>query len=1221
MGLKKVAAKAAAAPAVPVDDELAALEQQEYERLQEEAKRKAEEERKAAEDAKRAADEEKQRRIREERLRKQEEERKRQEEEERKREEDKKRKEEERLRKLKQAEAERKRQAELEEQKKNEQEGILKKLEEQRRRVQEREKEQAEEERKKKEVEDERRRKIEEDKKRREEEAAAAERKRRDQEEQLKKRLDETAHKRAEDARRKQQEEEEALRAMEEERAEEERIRKAAEDERRRKEKAEKAALRFSSFMKQLQGVPEEEIFKELEEEDKEKNALEEIDRQLREEKRTQGAKTMAEGGQAQKLKYFSKFDRTHGADNRKPRKGGMRQHLKNIEYRNKRSKLHQKMEQEREMKRKEDEERKKKESEVLNKLQRQQQRINELGGRSRISIMLKETMGKGNAQVKAKQLATNDKALSMLDELETMIEEEEKREKDEFSSIKKKMDQKRAGKDMGALEKSPAGRGSSAGTTAPSAADTSARNVASPNRNVSSPQRSAAPTKAAEPAPIETQRGSTRGDHDGSSNADSGGGDSSVLDELDMLIKVQTANKEKQQELNMASRGSAGKPLPGVPPKAKKPSALSAEPEPETPPPAPAPAKDRRLERFSVLLQNLAVDPIDIPPVAEGETVDDGALDLLDDLIEDSKSPRGRASIGGDAPPDLPPVAPPTEDPALEEERARLREEEERLQRMEEDAARKKKERLSRTSMRLEATNRVKPSFDPLSLGAAPAAPSAQDRASLVPASPRGGGDAFMRELAELERQQAEQLAELQALEGGGGLPASTSADALGFDQPPSVPLDPPPSMPAPDEPPLDDLPPEEDEEPLTGPIDPARAAPDICYTCGVRVDDDPSAPEPLRALDRLWHKECWVCYECKMPLLGSRFGADGPFIYCESDYQRKFFCAACGQMITDHDSKVADGRFYHGKCFTERNDEQDSDFKAWMENFSKVREGNAPDGAPRASHQLQQAGQASAATATPAGMGIGIETDGGALPPPRMSMMAPPPPPGGEPPSPPTANPRYSEKPLPEKPLPKPPEKTLPAKPAAPAPTAPGIKPGAVTPASAPLPELTRELSKTISFREGPKVIQSPKDIVALEQPEKYLFQVTLPTAAHGMEAEKAGFTVKIFDVRGNNVIVTRKYKDFRSLYEELSSKHYPKAKVPKVPKLKDKDKVKTEHAAEVESFLNLCGHLNGIWQVPVMRAFISGEDPRKQKNPNEIVIGRPIDFKHVAHMGGTK
>ena len=70
-----------------------------------------------------------------------------------------------------------------------------------------------------------------------------------------------------------------------------------------------------------------------------------------------------------------------------------------------------------------------------------------------------------------------------------------------------------------------------------------------------------------------------------------------------------------------------------------------------------------------------------------------------------------------------------------------------------------------------------------------------------------------------------------------------------------------------------------------------------------------------------------------------------------------------------------------------------------------------------------------------------------------------------------------------------------------------------------------------------------------------------------------------------------------------------------------MKDKDKVKTEHATEVESFLNLCGHLNGIWQVPCMRAFISGEDSRKQKNANEIVIGRPIDFKHVAHMGNTK
>ena len=185
------------------------------------------------------------------------------------------------------------------------------------------------------------------------------------------------------------------------------------------------------------------------------------------------------------------------------------------------------------------------------------------------------------------------------------------------------------------------------------------------------------------------------------------------------------------------------------------------------------------------------------------------------------------------------------------------------------------------------------------------------------------------MKELAELERQQAEQLRALQAFEAGGGVdsPPKDPVDAM-YDRPPSMP---------PQQPPLpdttggfeDDLPPEEDEEPLTGPIDPARAAADICYTCGIRVDESPDAPEPLRALDRLWHKECWVCYECHMPLLGSRFGADGPFIYCESDYQRKFFCAACGQMITDHESKALDGRFYHSKCFNERNDEQDSDFK----------------------------------------------------------------------------------------------------------------------------------------------------------------------------------------------------------------------------------------------------------------------------------------------------
>jgi hypothetical protein len=112
----------------------------------------------------------------------------------------------------------------------------------------------------------------------------------------------------------------------------------------------------------------------------------------------------------------------------------------------------------------------------------------------------------------------------------------------------------------------------------------------------------------------------------------------------------------------------------------------------------------------------------------------------------------------------------------------------------------------------------------------------------------------------------------------------------------------------------------------------------PAICYTCRKPVES--TDPNMLKALDRWWHKSCWTCKECKKSLIGVRFGADGLNIYCDADYQRKFFCALCGKAIVDSIQQTDDGRLYHNKCFSKRNDSEDADFKKWMEEFVKIKD-----------------------------------------------------------------------------------------------------------------------------------------------------------------------------------------------------------------------------------------------------------------------------------------
>ena len=160
--------------------------------------------------------------------------------------------------------------------------------------------------------------------------------------------------------------------------------------------------------------------------------------------------------------------------------------------------------------------------------------------------------MGKGNAHAKAKQIAKDDKALSMLDELETMIEEEEKQQHDELANLKRKMDAKRQHKDLSALEKGtgrssqggePAGRSSQPGAASPIAL----RSSQPGSGGISSQSGGGAPAEKPDPfasliSELETPPAAPAEGSDGTGG--SGGGDSSALDELDFLLKQKKAKE-----------------------------------------------------------------------------------------------------------------------------------------------------------------------------------------------------------------------------------------------------------------------------------------------------------------------------------------------------------------------------------------------------------------------------------------------------------------------------------------------------------------------------------------------------------------------------------------------------------------------------------------------------------------------------------------------------
>lgn len=159
-------------------------------------------------------------------------------------------------------------------------------------------------------------------------------------------------------------------------------------------------------------------------------------------------------------------------------------------------------------------------------------------------------------------------------------------------------------------------------------------------------------------------------------------------------------------------------------------------------------------------------------------------------------------------------------------------------------------------------------------------------------------------------------------------------------------------------------------------------RLDPDICFTCGRRPQEGPSL---LNAVDRKWHKTCWQCYECKKPLvIGAPFGSDGPRVYCEEDYKRKFFCAHCGDFIED-EAEEQGRKLYHLDCFVKFLDEKnkkdsekmeakkkqmqedDEAYRKWIDEFEKITKRPSSVSPPPAQMPKQSA-PVSASTRAPA-------------------------------------------------------------------------------------------------------------------------------------------------------------------------------------------------------------------------------------------------------------
>jgi len=72
------------------------------------------------------------------------------------------------------------------------------------------------------------------------------------------------------------------------------------------------------------------------------------------------------------------------------------------------------------------------------------------------------------------------------------------------------------------------------------------------------------------------------------------------------------------------------------------------------------------------------------------------------------------------------------------------------------------------------------------------------------------------------------------------------------------------------------------------------------------------------LQALNKKWHKDCFVCNSCNKPFTSSFMHKDG-MPYCTEDFQKLFSkkCAGCGNVIEGQFIRAVNQEWHVNGCF----------------------------------------------------------------------------------------------------------------------------------------------------------------------------------------------------------------------------------------------------------------------------------------------------------------
>ncbi|KAF7707326.1 hypothetical protein HF521_018544 [Silurus meridionalis] len=99
------------------------------------------------------------------------------------------------------------------------------------------------------------------------------------------------------------------------------------------------------------------------------------------------------------------------------------------------------------------------------------------------------------------------------------------------------------------------------------------------------------------------------------------------------------------------------------------------------------------------------------------------------------------------------------------------------------------------------------------------------------------------------------------------------------------------------------------------------------MCGKCGAR-EDSPRCQGCFKVImpgsqnveykHKVWHEECFICFECKQPIRSQSFLTKGDEFYCGTCHEKKFAknCARCKEPITSGGINYQD-KPWHSECF----------------------------------------------------------------------------------------------------------------------------------------------------------------------------------------------------------------------------------------------------------------------------------------------------------------